>query len=697
MDGTDIFSDLGVPGAAGDAAPMSDAGALGFEDGLAEGGFAEVTGFADSDGFSEDHPAGERAERDEDGTIEFTLSDHAGGPTIFDGSGGIDTLRLVLEETEFRTLQDELIELRDWMEGVPGDATGEPGAASPAFDGAGTGSDASGTAGDVFATSFGVVVKDVLNLEVHVKGIGPVSVEDRLPDIDAMEEAFARAEASHAAEVLSALGGILGDDTLVGGDGDDKLKGGKGDDDLDDGDSDDDLRGDKGDDVLNGGTGDDKLRGDKGDDTLNGGADSDVLDGGKGDDMLIYTVGENGYATDRYDGGKGSDTLRLEMTADEFYALQGELIELSDWIDDTANAKRSQGHAFKDSSWHSAKHTIYETSFGLKVRNVETLEVKVEGYGLVGDLEAGMPDLAPDPVVIDLETVPVADPSTIDSTVAGDDSMSLAEVNATLQPGSVATVSVDIEVGDKPQKYDVFLLQDVSGSFGDDLANVQAQFSTLFDTLTAGGDARFGLGSFVDKPLLPFGFGGTGDFVYETNVGITGDKAAVQAALDGLEAHWGVDAPDAQLEALLQVAVREAEVGFRADAEKFVVMTTDSPFHIEGDYPDFGPNDLDAVIGSEDYPTVEDVGNLLKSAGITPVFAVTADVADLYQNLVDAWGIGGVTILDADSTNYATTIDDGLTATNTDLTLSVSGDDFGYGRSRRRSTNRPRRAPIPST
>ena len=263
----------------------------------------------------------------------------------------------------------------------------------------------------------------------------------------------------------------------------------------------------------------------------------------------------------------------------------------------------------------------------------------------------------------------------------------------TLRPGSQATVSVNVEVRELPAIYDVFMVQDLSGSFWDDLPNVQAQFGGLYDALNADGDVQFGVGSFIDKPVGVFGsdrvFVGydesgdpiyTSDYVYQTHLAVSGDQVAIQDTLDGLDTQYGVDWKEAQLEALVQVALRGAEIGFRDGAQKFVVLSTDAAFHQEGDYADapLGANDYDTVIEDEDYPEVVAVGELLAAAGIIPVFAVTEYVVPYYQQLVDLWGFGSVTVLSADSGNLATAITDGLKAATTDLGLTISGDDYGY-------------------
>ena len=97
--------------------------------------------------------------------------------------------------------------------------------------------------------------------------------------------------------------GNAGDDTLIGGDGNDWLDGGEGDDTLIGGAGNDKLYGSDGNDLLDGGDGDDMLDANGGDDTLIGGAGNDNLNGGAGDDTLI-----GGAGNDKLYGGAGDDT-----------------------------------------------------------------------------------------------------------------------------------------------------------------------------------------------------------------------------------------------------------------------------------------------------------------------------------------------------------------------------------------------------
>ena len=72
---------------------------------------------------------------------------------------------------------------------------------------------------------------------------------------------------------ITARGGS-GDDTMIGGAGNDRLDGGSGDD------------------RIFGGAGNDRLTGGSGDDYLNGGAGKDILSGGSGDNTVVRDLAD---------------------------------------------------------------------------------------------------------------------------------------------------------------------------------------------------------------------------------------------------------------------------------------------------------------------------------------------------------------------------------------------------------------------
>ncbi|MDJ0574676.1 MAG: hypothetical protein QNJ65_05860, partial [Xenococcaceae cyanobacterium MO_234.B1] len=116
-----------------------------------------------------------------------------------------------------------------------------------------------------------------------------------------------------------------------------------------------------------------------------------------------------------------------------------------------------------------------------------------------------------------------------------------------------------IEVPDIPPVVDIVLTQDLSGSFNDDLPQLQGtdgQYGQLYDELVTnqGLDAQFGIASFIDKPISPFGSGG--DFVYRTDLSVTSSRDDLISTVNGLSASGGNDFPEAQLEALQQIGLR---------------------------------------------------------------------------------------------------------------------------------------------
>jgi hypothetical protein len=256
-------------------------------------------------------------------------------------------------------------------------------------------------------------------------------------------------------------------------------------------------------------------------------------------------------------------------------------------------------------------------------------------------------------------------------------------VNVFLEPEDPLAFRVEVETK-APSELDVFLLNDLSGSFGDDLPNVMASVPGLVSGLSSiSSSVRFGLGSFVDKPIAPFG-GAPGDYVYKTDLALSSDGSALQTAVNGLSIGWGSDEPESQLEALFQVALRsKSEIGFRDSAFKAVILQTDASYHKAGDGASVGliPNNGDANIdANEDYPFVEQVRKALLDSGIVPIFAATTDVTSIYQDLVSQLGFGQVVTLSADSSNLVDAVQTGIKNALSDVKLFVESDDYNYVR-----------------
>lgn len=275
-----------------------------------------------------------------------------------------------------------------------------------------------------------------------------------------------------------------------------------------------------------------------------------------------------------------------------------------------------------------------------------------------------------------------------------------ASANIMRGPDGTVSLELSVAVPDLPEVVDIVLAQDLSGSFFDDLPVLQAgNFVTdLLSNLSSNGadDVGFGIASYVDYPIfsLPdFPFGDPFiDFIYNTDQPITTDASIADGVLDTLITFNGVDAPEAQLVALQQIALRaDGEIGFRPDAQRFVVLSTDAPYHLAGDYTPGGLNDNDTdlsdglgIDGIEDYPSIEQLAAALSAADITPIFTVTNVAISTYEwllvelNAIDPTIGGAVVELSSDSSNLQDAIIAGIRASTTDVALNVLSDDFGF-------------------
>lgn len=181
---------------------------------------------------------------------------------------------------------------------------------------------------------------------------------------------------------------------------------------------------------------------------------------------------------------------------------------------------------------------------------------------------------------------------------------------------------------------DVYFLVDLSNSFTDDLPVFQAEAPGIISTLRASfPNTKFGLGSYEDYPIPPFGSASAGDVAYRRDIDLTFDTVAVEAVIAGLFTRSGADLPQSQLTALYQAATGEGQdltaegfpgasipsgqqANFRGvGTTKLFLLWTDAAFHQPGDpgctpdpgcipYPGKSFDDTVAAIMALDPPQV---------------------------------------------------------------------------------------------
>jgi serralysin len=233
---------------------------------------------------------------------------------------------------------------------------------------------------------------------------------------------------------------------------------------------------------------------------------------------------------------------------------------------------------------------------------------------------------------------------------------------------------------------DIVFLQDLTGSYSDDLPALKTLLPAVVNRLTSDyvvpilGASKFGLASFKDKPISPFG--STGDYVYRKDVGLTTNAALVKTAVSNYSAGGGGDLPESQLEALMQAAL-DPTIGYTAGSKRIVFLATDAAYHQAGDGLGAAPgvitiaNNGNATIDpNEDYPSIALVKSTLLSKNIVPVFLATSDVKSTYDTLVGSLGTGIVATLGSNSENVADIIKFAIAKANGTITAGGEGTDL---------------------
>jgi hypothetical protein len=247
-------------------------------------------------------------------------------------------------------------------------------------------------------------------------------------------------------------------------------------------------------------------------------------------------------------------------------------------------------------------------------------------------------------------------------------STALADVNppsveAELLRGGLLEVEKTVSTPAIPTSVDICLLQDETGSFADDLINLNLAASDLFDTVIATSPAaQFAVTGFRDFPIAPFG--DPGDWVYRLIQPMDPDKADWLAGVAGLTAGGGGDTPEAQFNAIVAAAgPGDTDCGWRdvAGVQRVLVVATDASFHTTGEPGDPGFLDHATTVAALTAQGIRVIGLKAPGAGME------------LDNLVAAVG-GSVQPLSSDGANIASAILAALEEITTDVWWEVACD-----------------------
>jgi hypothetical protein len=225
-------------------------------------------------------------------------------------------------------------------------------------------------------------------------------------------------------------------------------------------------------------------------------------------------------------------------------------------------------------------------------------------------------------------------------------------VEAELRGGESIEVDKSVTTPAIPPRVEVCLLEDETGSFGDDIDNLQGgtTASDIYDSVvTASPDARFAVAGFRDYPQAPYG--GPEDWVYRLLSPMSAVKVDWLNGVAALSAGGGADGPEAQYDAIvaaLNGGFDYEGCGFDTDPDvtKVLVVATDAPFHLPG-------------VGKPHVNTQATTLAALDAAGVRVVGLKAPGAADELDALAAATG-GSVQPLSSDGADIADAILAGL-------------------------------------
>lgn len=237
---------------------------------------------------------------------------------------------------------------------------------------------------------------------------------------------------------------------------------------------------------------------------------------------------------------------------------------------------------------------------------------------------------------------------------------------------------------------DLYYLMDLTWSMKDDketLVTMGGSLANALNNLTE--NNRLGFGSFADKPTIPYIMISETEklnpcaveqnncaptYLFKHHLSLTSDINQFVKEVNKSVVTGNVDNMEGGLEALMQVLVCDARVGWSDRSRKIVVFASDGWMHVAG----FGllggtpmRNDGKCHINSKgdysssltmDYPSLEEIYRELVRRKVNVIFAVTGEVLDHYNSIKSLMPYQtNVGILQADSSNVLQLVEDGFT------------------------------------
>ncbi|XP_037807558.1 integrin beta-PS isoform X1 [Lucilia sericata] len=222
---------------------------------------------------------------------------------------------------------------------------------------------------------------------------------------------------------------------------------------------------------------------------------------------------------------------------------------------------------------------------------------------------------------------------------------------------------------------DLYYLMDLSKSMEDDKEKLSALGDLLSETMrNITSNFRLGFGSFVDKVLMPYVStipkklehpceNCEAPYGYRNHMPLSTNTAEFTTEVKRAAVSGNLDAPEGGFDAIMQAIACRQQIGWREQARRLLVFSTDAGFHYAGDGKLGGviaPNDGECHLNSaglythsviQDYPSISQINHKVKQNSINIIFAVTANQHSVYEKLSQHIEGSSSAILSNDSSN----------------------------------------------
>jgi len=214
-----------------------------------------------------------------------------------------------------------------------------------------------------------------------------------------------------------------------------------------------------------------------------------------------------------------------------------------------------------------------------------------------------------------------------------------------LEPGESVEVVKTVTTPTLAPKADVVIAMDLTGSMGGELTNLKSEVSNIITALAAEStDLNVGIVSFMDYPgyysyggySSTYGSASYGDYAFSVDYPVGNDFAAADAAVSAMSLGYGADGPEAYTRVMWETGQPDSGIGFRAGAQRIVVMFGDNvPHDLGPGVPWYGNSGIDpgrdATAGTADDIDVEDTAiPAMLAAGVTLIYVDSSGYTDWY-------------------------------------------------------------------